>query len=239
MAMNNSKIWLIIPPFTQLNTPYPATCYLKGFLNTLGVQSYQSDLSLEVFLKIYSQYGLSRIFREVADKDPEMSENAFRIWSLQDRYQDTIDFVINFLQSQKSTLAHRIVLDGFLPKAARFDQLDISHDAFGDLGLIDRAKYLATLYLEDLSDFIQEVVDPYFGFSRYAEKLARSLSSFEEMYAALQSDDYITSVFIKEIIDTNLPEIQPDVVAITIPFSGNLFSALKCAQYIKFKNTEI
>ncbi|MBK8506548.1 MAG: radical SAM protein [Saprospiraceae bacterium] len=237
--MYDSKIWLITPPFTQINTPYPATCYLKGFLNTLGVQSYQSDLSLEVFLKIFSQDGLARIFREVAVKDPDLSENAFRIWSLQDRYQDTVDFVIHFLQSQKSTLAHKIISGEFLPRASRFDQLDISHDAFGDLGLIDRAKFMATLYLEDLGDFIQETVDPYFGFSRYAEKIAHSLSSFDEMQVALQSDDYITSIYSQEIINDCLPEIRPDIVAITIPFSGNLFSALKCAQYIKSKNSDI
>ena len=91
LAMYDSKIWLITPPFTQINTPYPATCYLKGFLNTLGVQSFQSDLSLEVFLKIFSQQGLSRVFREVAVRDPELSENAFRIWSLMNRYPDALN----------------------------------------------------------------------------------------------------------------------------------------------------
>jgi hypothetical protein len=30
------KVLLVTPPFTQLNTPYPATAYLKGFLPSFG-----------------------------------------------------------------------------------------------------------------------------------------------------------------------------------------------------------
>jgi hypothetical protein len=39
---------LITPPFTQLNTPYPATAYLKGFLNTKSITAFQMDLGIEV-----------------------------------------------------------------------------------------------------------------------------------------------------------------------------------------------
>ena len=49
----SSPVFLITPPFTQLNTPYPATAYLKGFLNTKGIASVQSDLGIEVTLALF------------------------------------------------------------------------------------------------------------------------------------------------------------------------------------------
>ena len=60
------KVLLVTPPFTQLNTPYPAMMYLKGFLNTKGVDSVQVDLSLEVILEIFSSRGLHELFQQVA-----------------------------------------------------------------------------------------------------------------------------------------------------------------------------
>jgi hypothetical protein len=50
-----SKVFLITPPFTQLNTPYPATAYIKGFLNTKNIPSTQADLGIEVILKLFSK----------------------------------------------------------------------------------------------------------------------------------------------------------------------------------------
>jgi hypothetical protein len=53
---------LITPPFTQLNTPDPATAYIKGFLNTKGISSFQMDLGIEVILKLFSKEGLTAMF---------------------------------------------------------------------------------------------------------------------------------------------------------------------------------
>ena len=237
--MQAGQVLLITPPFTQINTPYPATCYLKGFLQTIGVFSYQVDLSLEVFLKIYSREGLKRIFNEVEETDPELSENAFRIWTLKDAYVSTIDFVIDFLQNQRPTSAYRIAGRDFLPMASRFDHLEEIEDGFGVLSLIDKSKYFATLYLEDLADFIKETVDPYFGFSRYAEKIASSLSSFDKMEGAIRDIEFITIQFLRETIFDHVRKFQPKLVAITVPFPGNLFSALKCAQFVKSIDPEI
>lgn len=58
------KVLLVTPPFTQLNTPYPAMMYLKGFLNTKGVDSVQVDLSLEVILEIFSSRGCMSFFNK-------------------------------------------------------------------------------------------------------------------------------------------------------------------------------
>ena len=184
--MEIKKTWLITPPFTQINTPYPATCYLKGFLNELQVENYQSDLSLEVFLRIFSSDGLKRVFKEVEKNDPDLSANAFRIWSLQHQYESTVDQVTSFLQNQRSTLAYQLGSEGYLPQAGRFDRMTDSEYMFGHLSIIDKAKYLCTLYLEDLSDFIKEALDPHFGFSRYADKISSAVSDFSVLEGQLQ-----------------------------------------------------
>ena len=44
------RILLLTPPFVQLNTPYPATAQLVGWLDSLGVSAEQRDLSVEVAL---------------------------------------------------------------------------------------------------------------------------------------------------------------------------------------------
>ena len=162
---------LITPPFTQLNTPYPATAYLKGFLNTKNISSYQIDLGIEVILEIFSKKGVTEIFNV---KPENLSENTQRIFALREEYIKTIDEVIAFLQNKKPTLARQICSMNFLPEASRFNQLDDMEYAFGNMGLQDKAKHLATLYLEDLSDYIVENIDENFGFSRYAERLGRS-----------------------------------------------------------------
>ena len=92
--MHIKKVLLLTPPFTQINTPYPATCYLKGYLNTLDVTSHQCDLSLEVFLRMFCSEGLDRVFSEIEKADPELSDNAFRMYVLKEDYLQTIDFVI-------------------------------------------------------------------------------------------------------------------------------------------------
>lgn len=226
------SVFLITPPFTQLNTPYPATAYLKGFLNTRQIPARQADLGIEVILALFSKQGLTQLFAHIG-APAALSGNAQRIVALQDHYIHTIDAVIGFLQGKNPTLSHLICQDGFLPEASRFAQLDDLDWAFGSLGTQDKAKHLATLYLEDLSDLIQEAVDPHFGFSRYAERLGRSANHFDELYEALQQDyTYIDHLLI-DILKVRMAGIQPDLVAVSVPFPGNLYAAFRCAQWIK------
>lgn len=230
----SATVFFITPPFTQLNTPYPATAYLKGFLNTKGVSCFQSDLGIEVMLSIFSKQGLLDLFgsiNQAALQQP--SENAIRIISLQNDYIHSIDAVILFLQGKNPTMAHLIARRNYLPEASRFAQLDDLVWAFGSMGIQDRAKHLATMYLEDLSDLIKECVDPHFGFSRYAERLGRSANSFDELYQAMQQPNtYIDEVLLK-ILKTRVEAVDPLLVAISVPFPGNLYASLRCAQWIR------
>lgn len=228
------SVFLITPPFTQLNTPYPATAYLKGFLNTKQIPAQQADLGIEVILALFSRKGLAQLFEHLDTLNGEgFSENARRIIALQDLYVQRIEAVILFLQGKNPTVSHLICQDGFLPEASRFAQLDDLDWAFGSMGTQDKAKHLATLFLEDLSDLIKECVDPHFGFSRYAERLGRSANQFDELYEALQQDfTYIDHLLI-EILAERMATLQPDLVLISVPFPGNLYAAFRTAQWIK------
>jgi radical SAM superfamily enzyme YgiQ (UPF0313 family) len=230
----SATVYFITPPFTQLNTPYPGTAYLKGFLNTKGISSFQSDLGIEVMLAIFSKKGLLHLFNSIQNGEQrERSENAVRIIALQNDYIQSIDAVILFLQGKNPTLAHLITKRNYLPEASRFAQLDDLVWAFGNMGVQDRAKHLATMYLEDLSDLIKECIDPHFGFSRYAERLGRSANSFDELYEAMQQpNSYIDEVLLN-ILKTRIENINPLLVAISVPFPGNLYASLRCAQWIK------
>ena len=223
---------LITPPFTQLNTPYPATAYIKGFLDTKNISSHQIDLGIEVILELFSKAGLQKIFATLPDSQSS-SENSQRIFALKNDYVKTIDQVILFLQGKNPTLARQICTMNFLPESSRFNQLDDMEFAFGNMGLQDKAKHLATLYLEDISDFIIENIDPDFGFSRYAERLGKSANSFDDLYAKLNENRTFIDEISLNILAQKLEFVQPKLVCFSVPFPGNLYAAFRCAKFIK------
>ncbi|MEY4012687.1 MAG: hypothetical protein RIT22_1811 [Bacteroidota bacterium] len=234
-----TKLFLVTPPFTQLNTPYPATAYIKGFLNTKNIASVQADLGIEVILALFSKKGLQDLFQVSNFQEHEFSENAKRIFALQDEYVKTIDSVVAFLQGKNPTLALQICQEDFLPEASRFAQLEELDWAFGTMGTQDKAKHLATLYLEDISDFIVECVDSNFGFSRYAERLGRSTNSFDELHQALQQEPTYIDTVLLSILAAKIETIQPTAFLISVPFPGNLYAAFRSAQWIKENHPEI
>ena len=226
-----TQVFLITPPFTQLNTPYPATAYIKGFLNTKNISATQADLGIEVILKLFSKKGLKDLFQ--SNSQQPTTDNCKRILALQDEYIKTIDSVIAFLQGKNPTLALQICQEDYLPEASRFAQLEELDWAFGTMGTQDKAKHLATLYLEDISDFIVECVDVNFGFSRYAERLGRSANSFDELYSALQEKPTYIDEVLFSILKERIETIQPELFLISVPFPGNLYSAFRSAQWVK------
>lgn len=234
----NATVFLFTPPFTQLNTPYPATAYLKGFLNTKGISSFQSDLGIEVTLQLFSKKGLSKIFASITDEQ-NCSANAKRMLALKEEYIKSIDDVVLFLQGKNPTIAHLIASRNLLPESGRFAELTDFHWAFGAMGLQDKAKHIATLYLEDLADLIKECVDEHFGFSRYAERLGRSANSFDELYAELHKPFTLVDELLIERLQQHIENVQPKFVAISVPFPGNLYAAFRSAQWIKANHPHI
>ncbi len=236
MHVLSTKVLLITPPFTQLNTPYPATAYLKGFLNTKGIAAAQADLGIDVILKLFSKEGLTLLFNKIEQQTTNhkpQTENAQRIIALKNEYLKTIDAVILFLQGKNPTLAHLICSEEYLPEASRFAQLEELDWAFGAMGTQDKAKHLATLYLEDISDLIVECADPHFGFSRYAERLGRSANSFDELYETLQQPYTFIDEIMLELLHEYVFEADAQLIGFSVPFPGNLYAAFRSAQYIK------
>ncbi len=235
---------------TQLNTPYPATAYLTGFLRARGIDAVQADPAIELLLRLLSAPGLIDIAAELERTFPKDSAgNRVRaplsvrhFLRERDRYVQTIDGIIRFLQGKDSTLAHRIAGDGFLPRGPRFDslkQLDLSaggdglHQAFGSLGLTDRAQHLASLYIDDLADVIRDGIDPRFELARYGERLAASAPSFDPLRDALEGPPTLVDRYLDQIADALIAKHQPRAVGLTIPFPGNVYGAFRIARTIR------
>lgn len=236
---------LLTPPMTQVNTPYPATAYLTGFLSAKGFDVVQADPALELVLKLLSRSGLEAISQTLKKKHPQagpsLNPSLRHFLKHEESYFLTIDSVIRFLQNQDPTLAYRIVTHNYLPEGPRFKALDNLNVpgsdglqwAFGALGLQDRARHLASLYVDDLVDVIREGIDPHFEFSRYGEKLAASASSFEPLLKALNSKTTLVDEYLDQITEKYLNQYQPQVLALTVPFPGNVYGAFRIAKKCK------
>jgi len=249
MSTPSPKVLSVIPPMTQLNTPYPSTAYLTGFLRSRGVDAVQEDLALALVLELLSPAGLDTL-HGLASAVPEADRSA-AVWSFVDqapRYRATIGPVIAFLQGRDATLAHRINTRHFLPEGPRFQALDVYVDddggdplawAFGALGLQDRARHLATLYLNDLADVLKDVVDPRFEFVRYAEQLAMSQPTFAPLAEALAQPPHWVDETLQRLTLAAIERHRPTLVLLSVPFPGNVYAAFRIAQAIKAAHPHI
>lgn len=243
------KILSIIPPMTQLNTPYPSTAYLTGFLRSRSFDAVQEDLALKLVLSFFTPKGLEEVKGAalmVSEEYRSASVNFFLDYFSD--YQSTIDLAISFLQGRDSTLAHRINSRILLPEGPRFESLDAYEEedgedtlawAFGALGLQDRARHLATLYLNDLSDVLRDAVDTRFEFVRYAESLASSQPTFTPLADALQAKPTLVDLHLTALTSLVIDTHQPDLVVLSVPFPGAMYAALRIAQSIKLKKPHI
>jgi radical SAM superfamily enzyme YgiQ (UPF0313 family) len=247
-----ARVLSLIPPMTQLNTPYPSTAYLTGFLRKQGVHAVQEDLALALVLALFSRDGLTGM-RDVIAKQPVRDRSALAHGFVEhfDLYAGTIDPVIAFLQGKDATLAHRICSRRFLPEGPRFDSLDVYVDpddpdggdplawAFGALGTYDRARHLATLYLNDLADVVRDAIDPRFEFVRYAESLAMAQATFEPLARALAAPRNLVDDTLHALTVAAIDRHDPTVVLLSVPFPGAMYAALRIGQTIKAHRPDI
>lgn len=241
------RVLSLIPPMTQLNTPYPSTAYLTGFLRSRGIAAVQEDLALALVLRLFTPAGLEAVrARALALAEADRSASVHAFLDQFAAYRATIAPVIRFLQGGDSTLAHRIAARGLLPEGPRFAALDAYHDAdlgddggdplawaFGALGTQDKARHLATLFLNDLADVIRDAVDERFEFVRYAESLASSQPSFEPLAAALAAPPTLIDDVLAELTRAAIERHQPTLVLLSVPFPGSVYAALRMGQTIK------
>ncbi|QBM29312.1 B12-binding domain-containing radical SAM protein [Hydrogenophaga pseudoflava] len=243
------RVLSLIPPMTQLNTPYPSTAYLTGFLRSRGIDAVQEDLALALVLRLFTPAGMESL-RGCALAQPEAQRTA-SVHSFLDQfeaYRATIGPVIAYLQGRDSTLAYRIAARGLLPEGPRFSALDNYVDdgsgdplgwAFGALGVQDKARHLCTLYLNDLSDVIRDAADERFEFVRYAESLASSQPSFDPLANALAAPPTLVDQLLHDLTLAALHRHQPTLVLLSVPFPGAMYAALRIAQTIKAQHPHI
>jgi len=232
------KVLSAIPPLVQINTPYPSTTFLTGFLRQQGITAEQTDFGLSLVLALFSRAGLADIQKQI-QTSPKSETAQFFLEAFSD-YEKTIEPVIQFLQGKDQSIAHRIAARTLLPEGPRFGALaqeDLQW-AFGQMGVQDQAKHLASLYIDDLADLIASEIDPDFSLSRYGEKLAASQPSFDPLIKRLGENTLIDH-YLKKIVLEKLERNQPDVIFLTIPFPGCVLGALKIAQIARAWKKEI
>ncbi|MDB4970166.1 MAG: radical protein [Myxococcales bacterium] len=231
---------------TQLNTPYPATAYLTGFLRQhaarLGFEVTQADPALELFLRLFSRAGLTRVLDALADRSRGRTRGksaapptVAALLARADEYLDTVDAAVRFLQGRDPELALRIAGRAFVPEGARFAALAAGDEdplgwAFGSLGLQDRARHLASLYVDDLADAIRDGIDPRFELSRYGERLAASAPTFDLLRDALEGPPTLVDTLLDELTRELAARHRPDLVGLTVPFPGNVYGAFRIAR---------
>ncbi|MFO1426657.1 MAG: MFS transporter [Steroidobacteraceae bacterium] len=244
MSREPAVVLSVIPPMTQLNTAYPSTAYLTGFLRSRGIAAVQEDLALGLVLRLLSGPGLHELLAEALRIAPRRRTPALRGFIARHaRYLETIGPAIAFLQGRDPTLAHRIATRRFLPEGPRFAPLEayVAAEpggdplawAFGALGSSDRARHLATLYLNDLADVVREAVDPRFEFVRYAESLAQSQPSFAPLAQALAAAPNLLDRTLQSLALEALERHRPQLVLVSVPFPGSVYGAFRIAQAIR------
>ena len=237
--MPTPSVLLLIPPLTQLNTPYPSTAYLTGFLRGRGIEASQADIGIDMVLRLFQRSGIQALFEEVRAREHELPGEARQMLAVEPAYLNAIDPVIEFLQGRNPSLALLLARPGFLPQGPRFSGQSGNAASLHALPEQDRAKRFATLYLEDLADLVQATVSPHFALSRYAEHIARAASSFETIIDAIAVPPTLTDQFMLESLWEHLERCNPSLVCLTVPFPGNLYGAFRIAHSIKSQRPDV
>jgi hypothetical protein len=253
------RVLLVTPPMTQINTPYPATAYLTGFLRLhareLGITVSQADASLALFLRLFSAALLTRAAALLAARARRhragMPPVLAHFLAESSRYVATVEPTVRFLQGRDPSLALRIIGRAFLPEGPRFARLEPpptagddapDHElawAFGALGTTEQARYLASLYVDDLADVWREGIDPRFELARYGERLAASAPTFEPLQAALESEPTLVDATLEALTRELLAQHRPAVVGMSAPFPGNVYGAFRMAKAIREHAPEV
>ncbi len=224
-------IELVLPPLTQLNTPYPSISYLARSLRSHGIASRQRDLGIELALRVYSRVGLHAIFDAIEAAGPTTDEGE-RFLAQRAAHEGAIDALIAFLQGRDRAMARRILQPGWLHPGPRLAGADLS--AFGDGAIDDAARHVATLYLADLADLVASEVDEGFALHRYHHRLAASASSFEPLLSRLAQ-----TTLLDGWLDELANSLTAPVVALSVPFPGNLYGALRIGRRLRARGARV
>jgi hypothetical protein len=229
--VNASGLTLVLPPLTQLNTPYPSTAYLARFLLDRGLPVKQRDLGLELALRVYSRAGLTAIFDQLEAAD-DLPDPAWRMVALRGRYESAVDPVVAFLQGRERGLAGLLLNGSWLPLGPRSAAADL--DAFGPAGREDAARHLATQWLADLADLVASTVDDGFALARYHAQLGAGLRDFQPL-----ADRLDRTTLVDTWIDALGDTLDTPMVGLSVPFPGNLYAALRLGRRLRARGVRV
>ena len=230
-------ILLIQPPLTQLNTPYPAITHLTGFLRSKGIDAQQADLGIELIDRLFTRHNLTKIFAKAEGRD-KLPKNIRNILSNKNFYIDKVETVIAFLRGEKQSSSTLFARTDFWENMPRIEAEEELEYDYGVAGNYDRAKYLCSLFIKNITDVIH-FVDRHFELIRYAEHLCTYITHFDIIERELYAPRSIVTDITLEILEEKLELYKPDFVAFSVPFPGNLLQCIFCAEHIKRHHPKI
>ena len=236
-------ILLIQPPLTQLNTPYPAITHLTGFLRSKGIDAEQCDIGIELIDRLFTREILSKIFAQAEEicgfgTEKHTSKNTRKILSNKYLYINKVEDVIAFLRGKKQSNATLFSRSDFWEGMPRLEADEELEYDYGTAGNYDRAKYLCSLFIKNITDIIQ-IVDPHFELIRYAEHLCTYIYKFDIIERELRKPHSIVTDLTLNILEEKIEKYKPEYIGFSVPFPGNLLQCIKCAEYIKSHHPQI
>lgn len=230
-------ILLIQPPLTQLNTPYPAITHLTGFLRSKGIDAQQADLGIELIDRLFTRHNLTKIFAKAEERD-KLPKSIRNILSNKNFYINKVETVIAFLRGEKQSSSTLFARTDFWENMPRIEAEEELEYDYGVAGNYDRAKYLCSLFIKNITDVIH-FVDRHFELIRYAEHLCTYITHFDIIERELCATRSIVTDITLEILEEKLELYKPDFVAFSVPFPGNLLQCIFCAEHIKRHHPKI
>jgi radical SAM superfamily enzyme YgiQ (UPF0313 family) len=228
----------------QINTPYPATAYLKGFLDERfpngEVQAAQDDPAIALVLRLFSRAGLSAL-RARLPKKVKSPELRFFLDAYED-YAANVETAVRYLQGKAPEAERKMAKRDLLPEGPRFRALHEGgpyEEQFAALTRPEKAQHIASLFLDDVADYFKLGADARFQFSRYGEKLAASAPSFDGMLAELSKDPTLVDQALDDITNEMLDRHRPDVLGLSVPFAGTVYGALRMGRIARARGIPV
>lgn len=225
----------------QINTPYPATAYLKGFLDGQNhVTASQADPALLLIERLFTKDSLTKLKAKLP-KRPKEPELAFFVEAFDD-YASNVKNALDYLRGKAPHLEKQIAARDFFPEGPRFKPLHEGGpylEQFGKMNFSDRAQHVASLFLDDVADYYRLGDDPRFEFARYGERLAASQPSFDAMYENLLAPPTLVDQTLETITNELLDQHKPDLLCVSAPFAGTAYAAFRMGKIAKQKNIHV
>lgn len=228
------SVLLILPPLTQLNTPYPSITHLTAYLRQHGIATEQADLGIELTARLLTREMTGRIF-DLAENAPHLSKSVRTIVSNRYFYEYYVDAVAEYLRGNNTELTTMFSNRSFWQGMYRLPDEDELEWAYGTAGAGDKAKYLCSLFLKNISDVIHAVCDDRFELIRYGEKICTYLTTFERVRRETDRPTTLLTEIMIELLDKHVSINKPKTVGLSVPFPGNLIGALVCAKHLRTK----